>query len=74
MFKQFFRNIPLNKPLYMKTLVVILTLVVVGFALAVLLFEYELTKADPFGASVSAFLLAYLIHLSIWDPSKDGPG
>ena len=63
--------IPLNKKLYLKVFVVVFTLVVVGFLTAVLAFNYELTPSDPFGSFISSLLLAYLVHLMIWQPGEE---
>lgn len=59
-------NIPFNKGLYFKVLVGVLISVILVFAVAMLAFDYELTTADPVGATISSFLLAYLVHLMLW--------
>ena len=71
-FTDMFNNlIPLNKKLYLKVFVVVFTLVAAGFLTAVFAFGYELTPSDPFGSFISSLLLAYLIHLMIWQPDEE---
>ena len=61
-------RIPFNKPLYLKTLAIVTVALALLFIIAILLFDYEPTTADPFGAPVAAMLLAYLFHLAFWNP------
>ena len=68
--KQLLDQIPINKPLYFKTLIFVAILMVTIFVVSIFGFDYELTQADPFGATVSSFLGAYLIHLMIWNPDE----
>ena len=63
-------RIPLNKPLYLKTLAVVAVAIIALFAVAIIAFGYEPTGADPFGAPVAAVLLAYFFHLALWNPEK----
>jgi len=64
-------RIPFNKPLYLKTLAVIVAVIVALFIAAIVLFNYEPTTADPFGAPVAAVLIAYFFHLALWNPEKE---
>jgi len=63
-------RIPFNKPLYLKTLIVVVTALAALFIVAITVFDYEPTTADPFGAPVAAILLAYFFHLSLWNPEE----
>ena len=57
-------NLPWVPSVFAKVLAVVLTLVVVGFALA-LAINGRLEPQDIVGALLSAPLLAYLVHLWI---------
>jgi len=63
-------RIPFNKPLFLKTLIVVVTALAALFIVAIVIFDYEPTSADPFGAPVAAVLLAYFFHLALWNPEK----
>lgn len=68
--KDLLSRIPFNKKLYIKTFLVVFSLVTGGFVIAALFFGYEFTNADPFGVPVSSLLGAYIVHLMIWNPEE----
>lgn len=63
-------DIPFNKSLYVKVLVVVLAAVAVAFVVAVFALGYEPTSADPWCAPIAAGLLAYFVHLMLWNPGN----
>lgn len=63
-------RIPFNKPLYLKTLAVVVVAIAALFMAAIIVFDYEPTTADPFGAPVAALLIAYFFHLALWNPEE----
>ena len=58
-------HFPLNKPLYIKMLVAVALGFLALFTIGIRFFGYELTDADPMGATVTTPILAYLLHL-LW--------
>ena len=66
-------RIPFNKPLYLKTLAIVVAVIGGLFIVAIIAFGYEPTTADPFGAPVAAVLLAYFFHLALWNPEETNP-
>ena len=63
-------RIPFNQPLYLKTLGIVAAAIAILFIVAITVFDYEPTTADPLGAPVAAVLLAYFFHLALWNPEK----
>ena len=63
--------IPFNPKLYFKILPICLLLTVMIFVIAIFIFSYELTDADPPCSAIAAALVAYIVHLSLWKPEED---
>jgi len=62
--------IPFNPSLYFKVLAVVTIVILLVFAGAIIIADYEVTSADPIGAPIAIILLAYFFHLALWNPSK----
>ncbi|MFK7908232.1 MAG: hypothetical protein AB8B69_24090 [Chitinophagales bacterium] len=58
-------HFPFNKPLYIKALVGVALGLFALFTVGIRFFDYELTEADPMGATITTPILAYLLHL-LW--------
>jgi hypothetical protein len=56
-------RVPFVGRIFWKVLPVVLVLVVIGFAIAVRFFDYEIMRADYGGALISSVILSYLVHL-----------
>ena len=65
-----FNKIPFNKPVYFKTLMCVSVGFAELFVVAISMFDYELTKADPLRAPMAAVMLSYIIHLGIWNSEE----
>lgn len=63
--KYILMHFPFNKPLYFKMLVGVAIGLLALFTIGIQFFDYELTEADPAGATITTPILAYLLHL-LW--------
>lgn len=57
------QRIPFDKASYLKVLPIVWGLLAIGFTVAVIFFDYELTNADVPGALIAGGGGAYLVHL-----------
>lgn len=62
--------IPFNPKIFFKILPLCLLLDILVFVVAVMVFDYELTKADPPCSAIAAALVAYIVHLMLWKPGE----
>ena len=58
--------------IFWRVLFVVAVLVVVGWAVVLWVTEYRITPADYGGSTISALILAYLVHLWLL-PEEDSP-
>lgn len=68
-------RLPFVGRIFWKILPIVAILVVVGFWVSIKFFGYEkVTTADKVGSTISAILLAYLLHLWMLPAEKLGGG
>lgn len=65
-------GIPFNRGLFWKMFALVLTITALTFLVSVKFFDYEMTKADSLCSPLAAALLAYFLHLMLWNPEKEG--
>lgn len=63
-------NFPFVAPLFLKVLAATLTLVLIGFAIALKVYG-EITRVDIFGSLISAVVFSYMVHLWLMPSEED---
>ena len=63
-------NLPFVARLFLKVLAATLTLVVIGFAIALKVYG-EITRLDVCGSLISALVFSYMVHLWLMPPEED---